>query len=153
MSGGTACFQVARLAGGCCACADSCLASGKLVLSEARRLDHILQHTAHTSIHICLTELAALHSFHNLINEVGRAGLHQVIAGTDALGGVEETAPVGHDNTLEAPFVTEDVRQQVAARVGVFAVHLIIRTHHRPRLCLLHSNLERLEVNLAGSPL
>ena len=33
MSGGTACFQVARLAGGCCACADSCLASGKLVLS------------------------------------------------------------------------------------------------------------------------
>ena len=61
--------------------------------------------------------------------------------------------PVGHDHTLEAPFVPCKLRAGVIIVRGVDAVHLVVAGHDGHRLRLLHGNLKALHVNLADRAL
>ena len=71
----------------------------------------------------------------------------QVISGFHLPGGVLSAKPVGHHHPVEAPFVPQNIGQQVGTLRSIRTVDFIVRTHDGPRFRLLHRNFERLEID------
>ena len=61
--------------------------------------------------------------------------------------------PVGYHQTLEAPFLAQDLGQQPVVLRAVGAIQLVVGAHDRPRLRGLHDPLERRQIDLAEGPL
>lgn len=57
--------------------------------------------------------------------------------------------PVGDDESVEAPFLAQDVGQQLPILCGVITTHPVVGAHHAPGATLLHRPFERTEVQLA----
>ena len=81
-------------------------------------------------------------------SETGR-GHFKGSAGLDRGDRGVRSAPVGDDHAVEAPFVAQDVLQQVLVLVRVHAVDLVVGGHDRHRRGLAHGYLERGEIDLA----
>jgi len=60
--------------------------------------------------------------------------------------------PVGHDYTLEAPLVAENLGEQVIAVGGINTVYLVIAAHNRLCSAFLHGDAEAPQVDLTESP-
>ena len=57
-------------------------------------------------------------------------------------------APIGHDKSVKAPFCPQNVCQKPLVLRAILAVDLIVRTHHRRRLCLFDNDLKNFEIDL-----
>ena len=62
-------------------------------------------------------------------------------------------APVRHYQTVEAPILLCDFREQVSILRSVLAVDEVVRVHNRADVRLTHRRLERGQINLAHRPL
>ena len=99
------------------------------IFVEAGSLDDVFQHAAHVAVDIGDIEFAILHTIDDFLYLCRLSGFHQVVAGmylADGGQSLTDTNPVSHDNTLEAPVVTQDLRQQVVVTHRELAVDLII---------------------------
>ena len=120
-----------------------------LVVLEARGLDDILEHVADAQVHILDLQRAVLDAGDDLADELVHAGLQEVVDGADLLHGLAGAGPVGHDNTVEAPFLAEDGIEKFAIGLRIRTVDAVIRGHDGPGVGFLHSNLEALEIEFA----
>ncbi len=73
----------------------------------------------------------------------------EVEAGGKGADAVVHRAPVGDHETVEAPLVAEDAREQPRVLARVHTVDAVVRAHDRPRLGVLDDALEAAEVDLA----
>ena len=97
-----------------------------------------------------LVDVIRLHRGEQLLAAMdGRSRHLEIEAGKDPFGRGVEAEPVGHHDTVEAPFVAQDAPQQFDVVGGVRAVDPVVRAHHRPDAGLLHGHLEREQVQLA----
>ena len=60
-----------------------------------------------------------------------------------------DAVPVGHDETVEAPLVAQDLGEEPSVLCGVFTGDLVVRAHDAPGARLLDGALERPQVQLA----
>ena len=116
-------------------------------------LDHKLQHTLHAAVEECQIQCTVLYGFQNSFILAVLPRLKHVVSCYDGGHGIFSGIPVGHHQSLESPFVAEDVFCQFAVLAGIFAVHLIVGGHHAPGLRLFDSNLEALQIQLAQGAL
>ncbi|GAB3111429.1 hypothetical protein GCM10027055_12000 [Janibacter alkaliphilus] len=77
----------------------------------------------------------------------------QVEAGPQRPGPVDDRAPVGDDETVEAPLLAEDLGEQPVVLRGPGAVDLVVGAHHRPRVRAGDDVLEGGQVDLAQGAL
>ena len=129
---------------------------GIRILMETGRLDDILQHVAHITVHIGHAELTALHTLDDLLHLCWLSWLHQVVACMHLRDGWQafaNTNPVGHHNTLIAPIFTQNLGQQVVITHRELTVHLIITSHNGPRIALTDSYLKTSQIKLASCSL
>ncbi len=61
--------------------------------------------------------------------------------------------PVGHDQTVEAPLLSEDGGEQRAVLATPLAIDLVVGRHHGPHAHLSDRRLERSQVELSERPL
>ena len=121
----------------------------ELIALETRGTDNVLQHTLHALIHISLGKLTLLHGCHHIIGKFLCARHLQILPGmnlTCRTTGRSLVGPVGHDDAVEAPLLTQDGGQQGVALLGIFPIQQVIGRHDGPWLRLPHGNLESLEV-------
>ncbi len=108
------------------------------------------EQVAHEPIDLCLVDVAPLDRGHQLVAvDAHRSGHLQVEAGVRRGGGLVDAVPVGHDETVEAPLVAQDLGEQPSVLCGVFAGDLVVRAHDAPGARFLDGALERSEVELA----
>ena len=99
------------------------------ILVETGRLDDVLEHATHIAVDIGDGEGSVLHTSDDLFYLSGLPRLHEVVACLYLADGGQTFAdanPVGHDDTLEAPVVAEDLCEQVVVTHRELTVHLII---------------------------
>ena len=129
---------------------------GELIALEAWCLDDVLQHVAHVAVYVLDVYPSLLHRLHDVLGLCGIARHHQVVAGSHLLFGRQLGAlayPVGHHDTLVAPFVAQHGGQQVFVALGIDPVDEVVRRHQRPGLAAADSHLEALQVELAQGSL
>ena len=115
---------------------------GEFVALEMRGLDNVLQHPTHIAVKFLLVDGALVDGSQKAVNLYLSARFHQVVARFCGFHRSVFDPPVGHHDAVEAPLVAEDCGQQVVFLLGVFAVKLVVRRHHRPRFPFLDGNLE-----------
>ena len=96
---------------------------------ETRGLHDIFEHTTHITIHIGDVETTILNTIDDLLYLSRLTWFHQIVTCMDFTGGGQSftnSDPLGHNDTLESPVVTQDLGQQVVVAHREFAVHLII---------------------------
>ena len=92
--------------------------------------------------------------FHNRLDApLLRAGHFQIEAALERGHPVTHRAPVRDDQALEAPFIFEDIGQQVVMLGSKCAVDLVIRAHHRPGFGLLDGFFKGGQVDFAQGAL
>jgi len=126
---------------------------GIIVTGEGVALHHKLQHTLHAEVEERLIQRAVLHGFQNGVVLAFLPRLQHVITCRDGSHGIFSGIPVGHHQSLESPFIAEDIFGQFAVFAGVFAVHLVVGGHHAPGLSLLDGYLEAFQIKLAQGAL
>ena len=90
-----------------------------------------------------------LAAFKRRFQLLGLAVAHlDVIAGENLVGVAAVNAPVGRDGAPEAPFVAEQLGEQLIAYRGVGAVDEIVGGHNCPRIGLSDAYLEAAQINL-----
>ena len=122
------------------------------VLLETGCLHHILEDPAHVPVHILHGQSSFFDTFHDAFDLEIRARVHQVVPGLDRCDGILLVSPVRDDDAVKAPLVPKDGGQEVVILLGIFSVHLVVGTHHRPGVSFLHRNLEILQVDLPEGP-
>ena len=126
------------------------------ILVETRGLHDIFEHTTHITIHIGDVETTILNTIDDLLYLSGLTWFHQIVTCMDFTGGGQSftnSDPVGHDDTLESPVLTENLGKQVVVAHRELTIHLIIRSHDCPWVTLSDSNLEASEIEFAGCAL
>ena len=126
------------------------------IIFEAGCLDDILQHTTHIAVNILHAEFATLHAFDYLLYLSGLSWFHQVVASMNLIDSgqtIADTNPVGHHDTLIAPILTQNFRQQVVITHRELTIYLIITGHNGPRITLANSNLKATQIQFAGCTL
>ncbi len=126
------------------------------IIVEARRLDDIFQYTTHIAVNILHAEFATLHAFDYLLYLSGLSWFHQVVASMNLIDSgqsIADTNPVGHHDTLIAPILTQNLRQQVVITHRELTIYLIITGHNGPRVTLADRNLKTTQIQFAGCTL
>ena len=122
---------------------------GVFVCLETRCLDEVLQDSLHANVELGFCQRTALHLLHQVLDLGFVAGFHEVVARLDLSSRVAKTCPVGHDDSVKTPFVSQDGGEQFAVLLGERSVKAVVRRHHGPRLCLSHGNLESLQIDFS----
>ena len=73
----------------------------------------------------------------------------QRAAGLDGGDGGVGAAPIGDDHAVEAPFVAQDLLQQMLVFVGVDAVDLVVGGHDGHRMSFAHGDFETGQIQFA----
>ena len=108
------------------------------------------QHSAHDFIEFFFGEFAVFNRFDDvLVGKSARIGHFQVKPRLYALNAVVRGVPVAYHNSLESPFVAQNIGKKTLVVGSVFAVHAVVRTHYRPRLGFLHRAFECGHIYLA----
>ena len=115
---------------------------GEFVALEMRGFDNVLQHPMNIAVKLLLADGALVDGSQKAVNLYLSARFHQVVACFCGFHRSVFDTPVGHHDAVEAPLVAEDSGQQAVFLLGVFAVELVVRRHHRPRFPFLDGNLE-----------
>ena len=61
--------------------------------------------------------------------------------------------PVGHDKTVEAPLIPENIRDQIPPAAGVFSVDQVVGSHKCTRLRGGYADFEAFQIDLTQRPL
>ncbi len=127
-----------------------CLVEGIVGFEDARRLVDQRQHPSDAAIEHVDVEFirfdrsthrlrAALEVGWHLPVQPGTQRGHTVVAGT----------PVGHDDTVPTPLVSQYLGQQPTMFRRIGPVDLVVGAHHRPRGGPLRDLFERRQIDLA----
>ena len=118
-------------------------------------MEHHIKAAAHFVIERCHGKVAGLELCQigggQIVGGViGRARSHfQVHAVGGGLVGIVDAAPVRHDQSLEAPFLFEDLIEQVGILAAVLPAELIVGAHDAQRAAFLDGGAEGGQINLA----
>ena len=121
------------------------------VTLEAGSLNDVVEHIANIAVNLLLRDLTTLHTLNDALNLLIRTGLHQVVTSLNSLNSTCLVAPVGHNDTVEAPLIAQYAGQKTVRLLSILTIELVVRRHNSPRLSLTNCNLEALEVELAKS--
>ena len=120
-----------------------------LITFESRSLHDVFKHTTHIAVNILNIQFTRFHRIYNGFN-LSRITWHQQIIACCYLLFYRKiftnTYPVGLNDSLESPVITQDVCQQIFVALSIDTVHLIIRRHDGPRIALTHHHLKALEI-------
>ena len=90
---------------------------------------------------------------HGVVVGAAARGHLQIDAGPHRCDPIVDPAPVGDDEAVEPPVVTEDILHQERAVGDVVAVDEVVRRHHGPRASVADGDLETSQIDLAQRPL
>ncbi len=111
------------------------------------------QDTRYAGVYSRLLQLPGTDRLHSRpLHKVGAAGHIQVAPGPECRNPVVERAPVGDYHAVKPPLRPQDAVKQGAAVAAMDAVELIVGTHNRAGLGLLHRHLKGGEVDLPQRP-
>ncbi len=86
--------------------------------------------------------------------EIFRLARHlKIVAGVDDGGRLVATMPIGHHHAIKSPSLLQYVGQEITVGAGVDSVNAIVGGHQRPYVALLHSGLERRQINFTQGAL
>ena len=120
---------------------------------DARGLLHHGEDALHVAVEHIHRQGAALHRLKELVDLIRSSRHEQVVAGLHLLHRIVCSEPVGHDHAFVAPVVAQHLSEKPVIFRGIGAVNLVVGTHYRPGLALLHGNLETAQIELAKGPL
>ena len=123
---------------------------------ETWSLHDVFQHTAHVAVNVIYVQFARFHRVYYIFYLCRIARHHQVVASSHLLFYRQVftlTNPVGLDNSLISPVVTQDIGQEIFVALCIDAVYLIICRHNSPWIALAHHHLKALEIKLTQSTL
>ncbi len=86
------------------------------------------------AVECCLGNKSGKHSFFDRVVVSSVLRHIEIISGKKGLNAVLDTAPVGHDNAFEPPFIPEDIRQHSLVLRHLNTVDWIVTGHERPGL-------------------
>ena len=107
------------------------------------------QHVFYSLVKHAFIQLAAFKSVHDPFAADSRISGHfKVKSRTEHFETVMGCAPVGHHQSLEAPFIAQNVGKQPLVFSAVFTVDFIVSAHHRFGICILHNHFKGLQIDL-----
>ena len=114
---------------------------------ETWSFHHKLENTFHACVYFRLFQRTVLERSDNRVIMITLAGLNHVISDLHLLHGIQSAAPVSHHGTPESPLISENLSQKFITLGSIFAVHIIIRSHHCPRITFLHGDFEAFQID------
>ena len=118
------------------------------ILPEMGRLHDVLQDPPDVAVDLFQGDASVPDTGEDALDLDIGTRVHQVVAGLDRQGGIVLEPPVRDYDAVIPPLVPEDGGQEFVVLLGVFPVELVVGTHHRPGLPLLHCDLEILQIDL-----
>ena len=108
------------------------------------------QQVAHETVDLGGVDLPALDGVDELVAvDADRTRHLEAEPGVRCRRSVVDAVPVGHDEPVEAPLVSQDVGEEPSVLRSVLAGQFVVRTHDAPGVCLGHGAFERAQVQLA----
>ena len=115
--------------------------------------EDLLQNAPAAGVDTVCGQPARAYRRRHLIFHIGAAARHaEVAAGSETFDAVAHAAPVGDNETVKAPLLTQDLRQQATVVAAVDSVQFGIGAHHRGGPAFLDSDLKARQIDLAQRP-
>ena len=109
------------------------------------------QHIFYCLIQYRLVEFSVLQPIHDPFAANSRISGHfKIKSCTKHFETVMGCAPIGHHQSLEAPFSAKNVGKQPLVFSAVFTVDFIVSAHRRFGICILHDHFKWLQIDLAN---
>ena len=87
---------------------------------------NVSQHTPHIVVDFSHRQRTFLHAVQNILHLLRSTAHEQVVAGMYLCAGVACLHPVGHNDAVEAPFLAQQVGEQLVAVLGVQAIDTVV---------------------------